>query len=405
MPGRPVPVNEAIRQMAGDLPQELFREALRAALTEFMEVEVSALCKAAYAERTEERVTSRNGYRERDLETRLGTVPLAVPRVRRGTYFPSFLEPRRRWEQAFVQVVGEAYVLGLSTRKVEDLVETMGAKGMSRSEVSRMAAVLDDQVEAFRSRRLEKRYPYVWLDALYVKVREGGRTVSKAVLVATGVAETGEREVIGVTVATGEMETCWKAFLQGLVGRGLTGVLLVVSDAHPGLRAAIQAVLNGVTWQRCHVHFLRNVLSLVPKAAQALTAAAFRMVFMQPTREAAREHFGKAVQALEVRYAEAARCAVEAEEDVLAYMSFPSAHWRQIRSTNPLERLNKEIRRRTDVVGIFPNDASLLRLVTMLLAEQNDEWLVGRRYFSIESMKQLDAPVVLAASPPQLAAK
>jgi putative transposase len=405
MPGRPVPVNEAIRQMAGDLPQELFREALRAALTEFMEVEVSALCKAAYAERTEERVTSRNGYRERDLETRLGTVPLAVPRVRRGTYFPSFLEPRRRWEQAFVQVVGEAYVLGLSTRKVEDLVETMGAKGMSRSEVSRMAAVLDDQVEAFRSRRLEKRYPYVWLDALYVKVREGGRTVSKAVLVATGVAETGEREVIGVTVATGEMETCWKAFLQGLVGRGLTGVLLVVSDAHPGLRAAIQAVLNGVTWQRCHVHFLRNVLSLVPKAAQALTAAAFRMVFMQPTREAAREHFGKAVQALEVRYAEAARCAVEAEEDVLAYMSFPPAHWRQIRSTNPLERLNKEIRRRTDVVGIFPNDASLLRLVTMLLAEQNDEWLVGRRYFSIESMKQLDAPVVLAASPPQLAAK
>lgn len=404
MPSRPVPITDAIRRLAETMPQEMFKEALQAALGEFMEIEVSALCNAAYGERTEERATARNGYRGRELETRLGTLQLAVPRVRQGTYFPSFLEARRRWEQAFVQVVAEAYVLGVSTRKVEDLVEAMGAKGMSKSEVSRMAGVLDEQVTAFRTRKLDKRYPYVWLDALYVKVREGGRTVSKAVLIAIGVAETGEREVIGVTVATGEMEPCWKAFLQGLVGRGLTGVQAVVSDAHTGLRAAIRTVLNGVTWQRCIVHFLRNVLALVPKTAQALAAAAFRMAFMQPTREAAAEHFGKAVAALETRYPDAARCATEAEDDVLAYMSFPAAHWRQIRSTNPLERLNKEIRRRTDVVGIFPNDAALLRLVTMLLAEQNDEWLVGRRYFSIESMKQLDV-MTLPASAPQLVAK
>lgn len=403
MPTRPVPITEAIRRLAETTTPELLKETLRAALTEFMEIEVTALCNAAYGERTEERSVSRNGYRDRPIETRMGTVELAVPRVRTGSYFPSFLEPRRRWEQAFVQVVAEAYVLGVSTRKVESLVEAMGAKGMSKSEVSRMAAVLDEQVTAFRERPLEKRYPYVWLDALYVKVREGGRTVSKAVLVATGVADTGERETIGVAVATGEMESCWKAFLEGLVRRGLSGVQLVISDAHTGLQAAIRGVLNGTTWQRCTVHFLRNVLALVPKTAQALAAAAFRIAFMQPTRETAREHFRKAVAMLEPRYPDAARCAEQAEEDVLAYMSFPQAHWRQIRSTNPLERLNKEIRRRTDVVGIFPNDAALLRLVTMLLVEQNDEWIVGRRYFSLESMRLLDPPP--APEPAQLAAK
>jgi transposase-like protein len=389
--------------MTQEVPENVFREMLQAALKEFMEIEVNALCNARYGERTEERENHRNGYRARPLETRLGTLELAIPKVREGAYFPGFLEPRRRWEQAFVQVVAEAYVLGVSTRRVEGLVEALGAKGMSKSEVSRMASVMDDQVKAFRERRLEKRWPYVWLDALYVKVREGGRVVSKAVLVATGVAESGEREIIGVAVAAGEMEICWRSFLESLVARGLTGVELVVSDAHTGLQKAVRAVLTGTTWQRCTVHFLRNVLALVPKSAQALTAAAFRMALMQPTRESASEHFGKAVELLEARYPEAARCAREAEEDVLAYMSFPTAHWRQIRSTNPLERLNKEIRRRTDVVGIFPNDAALLRLVTMLLAEQNDEWLVGRRYFSIESMRLLErrpepqAPAMLKA--------
>lgn len=400
MPTKPVSIQDAIRELTQSMPRDLFREALLAVLAAFMEVEVSALCNAGHGERSPERANSRNGYRERELETRLGTLPLAVPRVRQGTYFPSFLEARRRWEQAFVQVVAEAYVLGVSTRRVEGLVEAMGAKGMSKSEVSRMAAVLDEQVTAFRERALEKAYPYLWLDALYLKVREGGRTVSKAVLVAHGVSETGERETIGLDVASGEMEDCWKRFLEGLVKRGLRGVQLVISDAHTGLQAAIRGVMTGTTWQRCIVHFLRNVLARIPKAAQALGAAAFRIAFMQPTRELASEHFGKAIAAIEVRYPEAARCAREAEDDVLAYMGFPAAHWRQIRSTNPLERLNKEIRRRTDVVGIFPNDASVLRLVAMLLLEQNDEWLVGRRYFSLESMRLLAGP-----SPAQLAAK
>ncbi len=393
---------DPIRKLAESLPPDFFRDALKAALTQFMDLEVNAACNALYGERTAERQNSRNGVRPRDVETRLGTVSLEIPKLRSGSYFPSFLEPRRRWEQAFVQVVSEAYVLGVSTRKVEALVEAMGAQGMGKSEVSRMAATLDEQVKAFRERPLERTYPYVWLDALYVKVREGGRTVSKAVLVATGVAVTGDREVIGVAVARGEMESCWKAFLESMVARGLSGVQLVVSDAHTGLRAAVQKVLTGSTWQRCYVHFLRNVLALLPKHAQTLAAAAFRMAFMQPSRELAVEFYGKAVAMLEAKHPDAARCALEAEEDVLAYMGFPEAHWRQIRSTNPLERLNKEIRRRTDVVGIFPNDAALLRLVTMLLVEQTDEWSVGRRYFSIESMQMLSGQ-----APPvsQIAAK
>lgn len=402
MPGRNVQDGELLRNLVTDaLPRDLLHELVRTALREVMEAEVSALCGAGPRERSEERQNSRNGYRERDLETRLGTVPLAIPKVRRGSYFPSFLEPRRRWEAAFVNVVAEAYVQGVSTRKVEELVEAMGAKGMGRSEVSRMSATLDEQVQAFRERKLEKRYPYLWLDALYIKVREGGRVVSKAALIATGVSETGEREVLGIDVASGEMESCWKRFLERLVARGLSGVQLVISDSHSGLRAAIQAVLVGVSWQRCYVHFLRNVLSVLPKTHQQLAVAAFRTAFMQPNLESAKEHFGRAIAALEKRFPEAARCAREAEEDVLTYMSFPVAHWRQIRSTNPLERLNREIRRRTDVVGIFPNDAALLRLVTMLLVEQHDEWSVGRRYFSQESM----AALFPEAAPLQIAAK
>ena len=390
MPVRNVQDSELLRNLVTEaLPKDLLHQLVRTALREVMEAEVSALCGAGLRERSEERQNSRNGYRERDLETRVGTVTLAIPKVRRGTYFPSFLEPRRRWEAAFVNVVSEAYVLGVSTRKVEELIEAMGAKGMSRTEVSRMSASLDEQVRAFRERRLERRYPYVWLDALYIKVREGGRVVGKAALIATGVNASGEREVLGIDVASGEMETCWKRFLESLVQRGLSGVQLVISDSHSGLLAALRSVLIGVSWQRCYVHFLRNVLSVLPKAHQQLAVAAVRTAFLQPNAEAAREHFGRAIEALEKRFPEAARCAREAEEDVLTYMSFPEAHWKQIRSTNPLERLNKEIRRRTDVVGIFPNDAALLRLVTMLLVEQHDEWSVGRRYFSQESMAAL----------------
>jgi putative transposase len=384
---------------AGMLLQTLVR-----ALATVMEDEASALCGAEYGERSEERRNVRNGYRERVLETRMGTVDLKIPKLREGSYLPSFLDPRRRWEQAFVSVVSEAYVLGVSTRKVDELVKAMGAQGMSKSEVSRLCATLDEEVEAFRRRKLDKGYPYLWLDAVYLKVREGKHVVSKATLVAYGVSENGEREVIGVEVADGEMEDAWRSFLGSLVGRGLRGVQLVISDAHLGLRKGVRGALNGVEWQRCTVHFMRNVLCRVPKAAQGFVAAALKTIFSQTSKEAARQALHKAVELLEAKYPAAAAVVEEAEDDVLAYMSFPDKHWRQIHSTNPLERQNKEIRRRTDVVGIFPNAASALRLVTMLLVEQNDEWAVNKRYFSLESMQLLkpspatEAPALEAAA-------
>jgi transposase-like protein len=368
---------------------DFLRDLLKHALKLVMDAEVAVQCGAGLGERTEARTNRRNGFRQRELETRLGTVDLAIPKVRQGTYFPTFLEPRRRWEKAFVSVVTESYVLGVSTRKVDDLVKALGTQGISKSEVSRMASELDAQVADFRNRPLEKAYPYVTVDALYIKVREAHRVVSKAVLVAFGVAETGEREVLGCTVAAGEMEDAWRAFLQSLVDRGLKGVLLVISDSHEGLKKAIRAVLNGVSWQRCTVHFLRNVLTRVPRKAQGMVAAMLRNVFAQTSREAANEAMGKALDVLDRQFPDAAAIVRDAEEDVLTHMSFPEAHRRQIRSTNPLERLNKEIRRRTDVVGIFPNAAAVLRLVGMILVEQNDEWAVGRRYFSQGSMELL----------------
>lgn len=371
-------------------------QTLVRALTTVMDGEASALCGAAYGERSDERSNSRNGYRERVLETRMGTVDLQIPKLRQGSYIPSFLEPRRRWEQAFVSVVSEAYVRGVSTRKVDELVKAMGAQGMSKSEVSRLCTTLDEDVEAFRGRKLDKAYPYLWLDAVYLKVREGKQVVSKATLVAYGVSEFGEREIIGVDVADGEMEDAWRGFLGGLVGRGLRGVRLVISDAHTGLRAGMRGALNNVAWQRCTVHFMRNVLCRVPKAAQGFVAAALQSIFAQSTLEAAREALHKAVDLLRGKYPAAAAVVEEAEDDILAYMSFPDKHWRQIHSTNPLERQNKEIRRRTDVVGIFPNAASAVRLVTMLLVEQNDEWAVNKRYFSLESMELLRIPQTLA---------
>lgn len=367
-------------------------ELLRVTLQQFMEHEASQQCGAEYRKRPGSRTNRRNGYRARPLETRLGTVDLQVPRLRQGSYFPSFLEPRRRWEKAFVNVVSEAYVQGVSTRSVEDLVEAMGAKGMSKSEVSRMAAVLDEGVEQFRTRPLgEVAHPYLWLDALYLKVRENGRVVSRAVFVAIAVTEEGERRVLGVEVAAKEMEGSWRAFLRDLVARGLRGVQLVISDAHEGLRRAIHAVFNGVTWQRCYVHAIRNILSHVPKSSQGLAAAAIRNVFHQTTEAHAREAMSRAIELLETTCPRAAAVAQEAEDDVLAYFAFPEAHRRQIRSTNPLERLNKELRRRVRVVGIFPTRDSVLRLVGSLLLEQDDEWQVGRRYFSAASMTELCA--------------
>lgn len=374
---------------------DFLRELLKTALKLVMEAEVAARCGAGFGERNEGRQNRRNGYRERDFETRMGTVDLAIPKLRQGTYFPTFLEPRRRWERAFMNVVTESYVLGVSTRKVDELVKALGTQGISKSEVSRMASELDVQVEAFRNRPLERAYPYVFVDALYIKVREGTRVVSKAVLVAYGVADTGEREVLGCAVAAGEMEDAWRAFLQSLVDRGLKGVLLCISDAHSGLKRAIRGVLNGVSWQRCTVHFLRNVLTRVPRKAQGMVAAMLRNVFAQTSLEMARDAMTKALAVLDKQFPDAADLVREAEDDVLTHMSFPEAHRRQIRSTNPLERLNREIRRRTDVVGIFPNSASVLRLVGMILVEQNDEWAVGRRYFSLQSMELLKPTPVM----------
>jgi transposase-like protein len=374
-------------------------QALIRALTAVMESEAGALCGAGYGERSEERSNVRNGYRGRVLETRMGTVDLRIPKLREGSYLPSFLEPRRRWEQAFVSVVSEAYVLGVSTRKVDGLVTAMGAQGMSRSEVSRLCASLDQDVKAFRERKLDRAYPYLWLDAVYLKVRDGKHVVSKATLVAYGVSEFGEREVIGIEVADGEMEDAWRSFLGSLVARGLRGVRLVVSDAHLGLRKGLRGALNGVAWQRCTVHFLRNVLCRVPKAAQGFVAAALKTIFSQTTQQAAQEALHKAVELLRPKYPAAAAIVEEAEHDVLSYMAFPSQHWRQLHSTNPLERQNKEIRRRTDVIGIFPNPASALRLVTMLMVEQNDDWAVNKRYFSLESMELLKQPSATTETP------
>lgn len=363
-----------------------------------MEAEASALCGAEHGERSEERANWRNGYRQRLFETRLGSIDLAIPKLRKGSYLPSFLEPRRRWERAFVQVVGEAYVQGVSTRSVDALLEAMGTQGISKSEVSRMAAELDEEVRQFRERRLEKTYPYLWLDALYVKVREAGRIVSKAVLLAYAVGDDGFREVLGVDVADGEMTDAWKRFLQSLLERGLSGVQLVISDAHTGLQAARQQVLNDTSWQRCQVHFLRNVLSHVNKSAQPAVSAVVRGVLNQQDLATAEEAMRKAKETLRAKFPQIAGMLEEAQHDVLSCLHFPAAHWRQIRSTNPLERQNKEIRRRTDVVGIFPNRAAVLRLVTMVLAEHNDEWAVAqRRYFSLESMK-----AVLPATAPSI---
>lgn len=380
-------LGETLQNGHGDVLLGMLAQVLR----DYMEAEVSQRTGAAHGERSATRENHRNGYRERPLETRLGTLELSIPKLRQGSYFPTFMEPRRRWERAFVNVVATAYVEGVSTRKMEALVEAMGAKGMSKSEVSRMAASLDVEVKEFRERRLDgKAFPYIWLDAMYVKVREGGRIVSKAVLVAFGVNEDGEREVLGVDVTNGEMQACWKAFLEHLVGRGLRGVQLVISDAHSGLRKAISAVMNSTTWQRCYVHFIRDVLSHLPKSKQGFVAAALRNVFQQTTVEHAKEAMGKVVSLLEQKHPNVAELVVEAEDDVLSYFGFPEAHRRQIRSTNPLERINKELRRRVRVVGVFPNDAALLRLVAMLLVEQHDEWAASdRRYFAANSMRLL----------------
>jgi transposase-like protein len=355
---------------------------------QLMEAEVSELVGAARGERApEERLTHRNGYRARSWATRAGEIELAIPKIRRGSYFPSFLEPRRRSEQALVAVVQEAYVAGVSTRKVDQVVESLGLR-ISKSEVSRICAGLDEQVDAFRSRPLEGRYPYLWLDAKVEKVRDGGRVVRKALVVAYAVHESGYREVIGLDVGEAETEAFWRSFLRGLVERGLAGVQLVISDAHAGLKKAIGQVL-GCPWQRCTVHFLREALGHARREQQPMLAALIRPLFNADSRDQARKLLGEALERLEKPLPKIRDLLEEAEDDLLAFYSFPADHRCKLRSTNPLERFNREIGRRTDVVGIFPNDRALIRLAASVVIEQNDEWLVGRRYLSNHSLETI----------------
>jgi putative transposase len=367
---------------------DFLRESLSWVVEQLMEAEVSGLVGAARGERApEERLTHRNGYRSRSWSTRAGELELAIPKLRRGSYFPSFLEPRKRSEQALVSVVQEAYVAGVSTRKVDQVVESLGLR-ISRSEVSRICAGLDEQVEAFRNRPLEGRYPYLWLDAKVEKVRDGGRVVRKALVLAYAVHESGYREVIGLDVGEAETEAFWRSFLRGLVERGLSGVQLVVSDAHAGLKKATGQVL-GCPWQRCSVHFLREALGHVRKDQQGMVAALLRPIFNAENAAAAGELVGDALGRLGKPLPKLAALLEEAEADLLAFYAFAADHWPKLRSTNPLERVNREIARRTDVVGIFPNDRSLIRLAASVVIEQNDEWLVGRRYLSAHSLGRL----------------
>jgi putative transposase len=367
---------------------DFLRESLCWVVQQLMEAEVSELVGAARGERApEERLTHRNGYRPRVWQTRAGEIELAIPKIRRGSYFPSFLEPRRRSEQALVAVVQEAYVAGVSTRKVDQVVESLGLR-VSKSEVSRICAGLDEQFDAFRNRPLEGNYPYLWLDAKVEKVRDGGRVVRKALVLAYAVHESGYREVIGLDVGEAETEAFWRSFLRGLVARGLTGVQLVVSDAHAGLKKAIGQVL-GCPWQRCTVHFLREALGHARREQQPMLAALLRPLFNADSDEEARTLLGEALERLRKPLPKIAELLEEAEDDLLAFYGFPPDHWTKLRSTNPLERFNREIGRRTDVVGIFPNDRALIRLAASVVIEQNDEWLVGRRYLSAHS---LDAP-------------
>ena len=383
----PIALHKTLEQSDPDL----LRALLQAVVEQLMSAEADARCGAVYGERSSDRVNARNGYRSRPWETRLGEIDLAIPKLRKGSYFPEWLlEPRRRSEKALLAAIAEAYVLGVSTRRVERLLETLGLSGISKSRVSEICSELDPAVEAFRQRPLTLAYPYVWLDALEMKCREEGGGVGVSVVVATGVSREGHREILGVEVFTSEDGAAWLAFLRSLKARGLSGVRLVISDAHPGLKAAIASVFTGSRWQRCRTHLTTNVLTKVPKAAQPGVAALLRMIFLQQEAEAVRQQAQHVLAVLEQRWPDAAQVFAGAFEDVLAFTAFPKEHWRQIWSNNPQERLNKEIRRRTDVVGIFPNRAAIVRLVGALLAEQHDEWAIGRRYFSLESVAPLN---------------
>lgn len=385
-------LDEYLGKMGVETDADFLREAAVLVVGLLMEAEVSKQIGAERYERSEGRETHRNGYRPRNWETRVGDVALRIPKLRRGTYYPSFLEPRRRAERALMAVIQSAYVQGVSTRKVDDLVQALGLSGVDKSKVSRICRELDEAVTAFRNRSLEAAYPYLWLDALYLKVRQNHHIVNMAVVIAIGVRETGEREILAVDIGAGEEAAFWKAFLRTLVRRGLRGVELVISDAHEGLRAAMEAVMTGAAWQRCRVHVMRNVLAHVPRGDKGVVAVAIRTIFAQPHQEAARQQLAEVLLRMEPIWPRAAAVLAASENDVLAYMAFPSDHWTRIYSTNPLERLHREVKRRTDVVGIFPDPDAVLRLVGSVLIEINDEWQIGRRYFSKASMRSMKEP-------------
>ena len=370
---------------------DALREGVRVLAQAVMETEVSSQIGAAPYERNSERVAYRNGYRSRRWDTRVGTIELKIPKVTAGAYFPSLLEPRRRAEKALQAVVVEAYVKGVSTRKVDDLVRALGIDGISRTEVSRICKVLDDEVRTFLGRPIETECPYLWLDATFHKVREAGRVISVATVVGIAVTATGERTIVGAATGLSEDHQFWVSFLRSLVKRGLHGVRLVISDAHEGLRQAISKVLGEASWQRCRVHFMRNLLSTVPKTAQDSVAAIVRSVFAQPDHASAMAQLHEVSALLHPRFPQVAELLEDAAEDVLAHLHFPREHRRRLHSTNPIERLHKEVKRRTRVVGIFPTRDSLMRMVGTLLAEQDDEWQVAdRRYFSVGSMTKVD---------------
>jgi putative transposase len=368
----------------GDIVHELLAHISE----RLMEFEIRQRCGADFGERDPQRTNSRNGYRERRWETRAGTIDLQIPKLRRGSYFPGFLEPRRTAEKALIAVVQEAYIQGVSTRSVDALVQSMGMSGISKSEVSRLCGEIDERVNAFLDRPIEGDWPYLWIDATYVKVRRSGRIVSVAVIIAVAVNTEGVREVLGVSVGTSEAEPFWTEFFRSLARRGLRGVKLVISDAHLGLKAAIAKVFSA-TWQRCRVHFMRNALAYAGKGQRQMVRALIVTAFTQETAVLATEQWDAVTDQLREKVPKLAEYLDEARDDVLAFMTFPKAHQVQIASTNPLERLNAEVKRRTNVVGIFPNDEAIVRLVGALLLEQNDEWQLQRRYMSLEGLQAL----------------
>ncbi|WP_395404401.1 IS256 family transposase [Pseudoduganella sp. UC29_106] len=367
---------------------DFIRQTLQHALQRLMEMDVEALCQAAYGERSDERINSRNGYRDRAYETRAGKVDLKIPKLRSGSYFPGFLEPRRTAEKALTAVIQEAYIQGISTRSVDELVKAMGMTGVSKSQVSRLCEEIDERVQAFLGRPIEGDWPYLWIDATYVKSRQAGRVVSVAVIIAVAVNTDGVREILGVATGPSEAEPFWTEFLRGLTRRGLRGVKLVISGAHEGLKAATSKVLK-TTWQRCRVHFIRNALAHVGKGQRQAVLAMINTIFVQESAEAASGQWRTVADQLRAKFSKLAAMMDDAEYEVLSFMSFPKAHRTQIHSTNPLERLNAEVKRRTNVIGIFPNDRAIIRLVGALMLEQNDEWSLQRRYMQLEGLQSL----------------